>query len=239
MARSYNRSEKEAFRLPASLLSTSDMVTVPASARTHSGFDVWATTKVLPNGCRASWINGEILIDMSPEEVESHNKLKTEVTRVMATIVKQRRLGEFYSDRTLVSNDDADLSTEPDALFVSKESLRTGRVTKKRNARGQYMSLVGSPDWVLELVSQSSVIKDTRLLKKAYQLAGVDEYWLIDARRNEMSIQIFALGNRAFKAVPVKRGRWHSALFDLNFHLYREKDEFGYWEYTLEYAEPS
>jgi Uma2 family endonuclease len=221
----------------APLISAGEVITVPPSAHTHGGFDQWATSNALPDGCRVSWINGEILIDRSPEEVESHNKLKTEVTRVMATVIKQHRLGEFYSDRMLISNDQADLSTEPDAMFASKASLRSGRVTKQKNARGQYMSLIGSPDWVLELVSQSSVIKDTKSLKKAYQLAGVDEYWLIDARRNEMSIQIFTLAKNGFQAVPVKRGRWTSPLFGFSFHLYREKDEFGYWEYTLEHSE--
>ena len=222
--------------MSASLLSTSEIITVPQSAHSHRGFDRWATSPTFPKGCRATWISGEILIDMSPEEVESHNKLKTEVTRVMATIVKQSRLGEFYSDRTLISNDDADLSTEPDAMFVSKDSLRSGRVVKLRNPQGRYMSLLGSPDWVLELVSQSSVVKDSRLLKKAYQLAGVDEYWLIDARRNDMNIQVFTLAKSGFRAVPVKRGRWQSPLFELEFHLFRERDEFGYWEYTLEYS---
>jgi Uma2 family endonuclease len=221
------------------LVTSCSAISVPASARTHRGFDVWATSDAFPERCRVSWIRGEILVDMSPEEVESHNKLKTEVTRVIATIVKLGRLGEFYSDRTLISNDDADLSTEPDAMFVSKASIRSKRITKQRNQDGHYMSLVGSPDWVLELVSKSSVVKDTRLLKKGYEAASVNEYWLIDARKNDMSIQIFALGRAGFQAIPVKRGRWKSPLFGLDFHLYREKDEFGYWEYTLDYTKPS
>jgi Uma2 family endonuclease len=225
--------------VPVDLIPASEAISVPAAARTHRGFDDWATSDAFPDGCRASWIRGEILIEMSPEEVESHNKLKTEVTRVMATVVKLGRLGEFYSDRTLISNDDADLSTEPDAMFVSKASIRSQRVTKVRNRDGRYMSIMGSPDWVLELVSKSSVVKDTRLLKKAYEVAGVHEYWLIDARRNDMSIQIFAQGQAGFQVVPVKRGRWKSPLFGLEFHLYREKDEFGYWEYTLDYTDAS
>lgn len=224
--------------MPTYLIPSSLAISVPASARTHGGFDRWATSDNFPDRCRVSWIGGEILVDMSPEEVESHNKLKTEVTRVMATIVKTRRLGEFYSDRTLISNEDADLSTEPDGMFVSKASLRSQRVTKVRNESGRYLSLSGCPDWVLELVSQSSVVKDTRLLKKAYELAGVNEYWLIDARKNDMSIQIFALGAGGFEAVPVKRGRWKSPLFGDEFHLHREKDEFGYWEYTLDVHSP-
>jgi Uma2 family endonuclease len=220
-----------------SLTTEREEITIPAEAHTHAGFHRWATSGDFPDRCQISWIGGEILIDMSPEEIESHNKLKTEVSRVIATLVKQRRLGEFHSDRTLISNPEANLSTEPDAMYCSTDSIRTKRVWKEKNESGLYMSLVGSPDWVLELVSKNSVTKDTRLLKKAYATAGIDEYWLVDARKHEMSIQIFTLKRGGYEAVPVKRGRWRSPLFGIEFHLYREKDEFGYWAYTLDHTE--
>jgi Uma2 family endonuclease len=212
-------------------------ISIPASARTQEGFNRWATSDDFPDRCRVSWIRGEILIDMSPEEIESHNKLKTELTRAMATFVKQHRLGECYSDRTLITNEEAELSTEPDFMFASKASIKSRRIWKQKTEQGLYMSLVGSPDFVIELVSKNSVTKDTRLLKKAYQAADVKEYWLIDARKHEMSIQIFSLGKSGFQSVPVKRGRWKSPLFGAEFHLHREQDEFGYWDYTLDFAD--
>jgi Uma2 family endonuclease len=226
--------------MSTSLLDTPACVSIPASAHSHDGFVRWVTSDDFPSRCQATWVCGEILIDMSPEEIQSHSRLKTEITRVLATFVKKHRLGQFYSDRTLLSNDDADLSTEPDGMFVSNDSMKTRRVVfvPTENDADRYMALAGTPDWVVELVSKSSVVKDTRLLKRAYQAAGVPEYWLIDARAQQMSIQVFALGRSGYKAVLVKRGRWKSPLFGVEFHLYREKDEFGYWEYTLDHSEP-
>jgi Uma2 family endonuclease len=208
---------------------------VPASALSRAGFNRWVQSGQVPDGCQLSWVDGTLLIDMSPEEIESHNKLKTEITRVIATLVKQRRLGEFFSDRTLITNEQADLSTEPDAMFVSLASLRTGRVRKQRSASGLITSLVGTPDWVVELVSKTSITKDTRYLKQAYRAAGVSEYWLIDARKQQMRMQVFTLAKSGYQSVPVKRGRWVSPLFGDEFHLWRVKDEFGFWEYTLEH----
>jgi Uma2 family endonuclease len=37
------------------------------------------------------------------------------------------------------------------------------------------MELEGTPDWVLEVVSQSSVAKDTKWLRESYHKAGIPE----------------------------------------------------------------
>lgn len=175
---------------------------------------------------------------MSPEEIQSHGQLKTEIVRALGTFVKSRRLGRVYADRTLITNEEADVSNEPDFTYVSHDSMRNGRVqwVPTESDQSRYMSLAGSPDLVVELVSRSSVVKDSKILKDAYEAAGIQEYWLIDARRDVMSIQVFSLSNESYQAVPVTEGKWQSPLFAVSFHLSREKDEFGYWEYTLECA---
>src|SRR4051812_19313081 len=100
---------------------------------------------------------------MSPEELESHNKVKSEVGRVLCNLNEGLDLGEFYGDGTLVTNEAADLSTEPDDTFVTWESFEAGRVrlTPREDGPGQFIELQGAPDWVLEVVSRSSVAKDT------------------------------------------------------------------------------
>ena len=40
--------------------------------------------------------------------------------------------------------------------------------------------------------------KDTRLLREAYRLAGVREYWLIDARSSEIRFEILSKDGDAF-----------------------------------------
>src|SRR5688500_8492086 len=91
----------------------------------------------------------------------------------------------------------------------------------------------GSPDWMLEVVSPTSVRKDTRLLPTAYFRAGVREFWLVDARGTELEFTVFARGETGFEAVLPRDG-WHdSAVFGRRFRLERERDRRGGWRYTL------
>ena len=49
----------------------------------------------------------------------------------------------------------------------------------------------GAPDWVVEIVSPSSKQMDyfTKLFK--YREAGVREYWIVDAQRNQITVYNF------------------------------------------------
>ena len=140
-------------------------IRIPARAATLAGCRAWALSDEFPKRGRFSFINGELFIDMSPEELEARNKVKTEVVFAIANLDKGLDLGEFYSDGPLVTNEAADLSTEPDGTFVTWRSFAAGRgrLTPLEDRPGQYIELQGPPDWVLEVVSQSSVAQDTRV----------------------------------------------------------------------------
>ena len=49
-------------------------IRIPARAATRAGFRAWALSDEFPERGRFSFINGELFIDMSPEELETHNK---------------------------------------------------------------------------------------------------------------------------------------------------------------------
>ncbi len=167
-------------------------IRIPVSAMTHAGFRAWATSDEFPEKLCASFINQELLIDMSPEELETHNKLKTKVVSTLDFLNAKLELGELFSDGTLVSNTAAGLSTEPDATFVTWASFEAGRdrLVPPKDRPGPYMELEGTPNWVLEVVSRWSVQKDTEWLRAAYHRAGIPEYWLIDAQYDEVLFQI-------------------------------------------------
>ncbi len=211
-------------------------IRVPARAATFAGFRAWVTSDEFPEKLRASFINRELLIDMSPEELETHNKVKAAVDRVLGTLIDSLDLGEFYVDGVQVTNEAAELSTEPDATFVTWASFEEGRVrlTERKDQQDQYIELVGTPDWLLEVVSRSSVKKDTEWLRDAYHRAGIPEYWLIDARFEEVSFQV--LRHRRGGYVRVKpRDGWHrSPTFGRFFRLSRRRNRQGRWTYTLE-----
>ena len=88
--------------------------------------------------------------------------------------------------------------------------------------------LEGTPDLVVEIISDSSVRKDRKLLREAYARAGIPEYWLIDARGAEVDFQILVHAEDDY--APAKRtGGWQvSPTFGKKFRLRRIIDEFFY-----------
>lgn len=208
---------------------------IPPTAQTLAGFRAWATSNEFPERGRISFIDQEIFIDMSPEKLEAHNKVKVEIGYVLVGVNKKIKRGEFYGDRTLVSNEEANLSTEPDATFVTWAALESGRVRLVEHAgeQGEYKELEGTPDWVLEVVSDSSVAKDTRRLRERYHRAGIPEYWLVDAGGEQIKFQILRQGKAGYEPAPAKAGWQVSRVFSRRFRLTRRRGRMGLWQYTL------
>jgi hypothetical protein len=96
----------------------STAVSIPSSAQSFSGFRDWALSEEFPLRGRFSHINGGLIVDMSPESIETHNVVKAEISSVIYRRVKEFRLGYFFADRCLFSNEIAEISTEPDASSV-------------------------------------------------------------------------------------------------------------------------
>jgi Uma2 family endonuclease len=209
---------------------------VPRSAFTLRGFRTWVTSDDFPENLRVSFLNSEVYVDMSKEELEYHAAVKAEICRVLMNLIRTLMLGKFYLDGVLIANERAGVANNPDATFVSWASLEKGRVhlVPRSGAQGQYVEIEGTPDWVLEIVSDSSVDKDTRLLRTAYHRAGIPEYWLVDARGPEILFQILQRRKNAYTAVPKRDGWERSPIFGRDFRLVRETARLGLWEYTLQ-----
>jgi Uma2 family endonuclease len=58
--------------------------------------------------------------------------------------------------------------------------------------------LEGSPEMVLEVVSETSVHKDTEELRELYWHAGTLEYWLVDARTDATHFDILHYGRKGY-----------------------------------------
>jgi Uma2 family endonuclease len=209
---------------------------IPASAQTIDGFREWAKSDELPEKMRVTFVSGEIFLDMSKEELETHNKVKTEVMLALGNLDRDAEFGTFYTEGVLISSEGAEVSHNPDGVYVSWESLEAGRVryVPGRRVEGQLMEIEGGPDWVMEVVSTSSVTKDTRTLRRAYYRAGIHEYWLIDARGVEIDFQILVRGKRGYVAAPSKGGWQQSPVFGQSFRLTRRQHQRGGWLYRLE-----
>ena len=174
---------------------------------------------------------------MSPEDFFCHGTLKSEIAGVLYLLIKQGRLGHLVIDATRVSSPEADLSCEPDIVFVSQQSIDAGRVRlmpKAGGLPGRYVEIEGAPDLIVEVVSDTSVEKDTRRLPPAYFRAGVREFWLADARGQRPTLVVHHRGPSAF--VPADRdpdGFQPSLVFARRFRLDSTWEQPGNWAFDL------
>jgi Uma2 family endonuclease len=214
-----------------------DQVEIPMNLQSLADFRRWALSDDFPERGRIDYLAGRIEVDMAPESFFCHGTLKTEVAAVLQTWVKKRRLGYLVIDCTRVSSVPADLSAEPDIVFISHESLTEGRarlVPAASGKPGHYVEVEGAADLIVEIVSDSSVAKDTRRLPKAYFKAGVREFWIADARRDPALFRIHRRGRSDFRTVePDAEGFQRSAVFGGRFRIDGQLDAEGHWAFDL------
>jgi Uma2 family endonuclease len=202
-------------------------------------FRAWARSDEFPDRGRIDYVAGRIEVDMSPEDYYSHGGLKVEVVGELRNLVKAGDLGDLRSDRTRVSNVKADLSAEPDLVFISFETFARGRarlVPKVTEEADRYVEIEGAPDLVVEIVSDHSVKKDTVRLAAAYWRSGIPEYWLMDARGEKLVFRIHRHGASGYGPASTNAdGYQHSTVFDRWFRLSRRRDRRGGWAFDLEH----
>jgi Uma2 family endonuclease len=212
-----------------------DNVRIPGWVIDFDSFREWTLSDVFPSDGRIDYINDEIWADMNMEELLTHNQVKLEIGAVLATLVRQQNLGMLIADRMRLIHRLAKLSCEPDLTFASWETLKTSRLAQVANADGQVMLLDGTPDMVMEVVSVSSIQKDTVELMAQYAAAQISEYWLVDVRKSAQRFQILALQNQVFVASDTANEWQHSAVFQKTFRLVRSTNPLGKPQFTLEY----
>lgn len=209
---------------------------IPVSACTLDGFRAWVKSDELPDHLHVAFLGHEIFLDMSKEEIQSHALVKSAICRILMNVTAESNLGMFLLDGVLITNEAARVSNNPDATLVSRESIQSERVRFVPGAgeREQFLEIEGSPDWVMEIVSNSSVRKDTEQLLEAYYRAGISEYWLVDARGEELMFRILHWRKTGYAAAPQRAGWQRSRVFGRAFRLERKRNDLGFWEYTLQ-----
>jgi Uma2 family endonuclease len=86
---------------------------------------------------------------------------------------------------------------------------------------------------VLEVVSKTSVRKDTVLLRELYHKAGIPEYWLVDVREGVMLFEILQWTPEGYVAVPAVDGWIASRVFGKKFQLQKKSDPLGHPQFLV------
>jgi len=210
-----------------------DTLTIPAWVTDHAAFRRWTASDEFPDRGRISYIRGRVWVDMSMEH-DSHNQLKAEISEVLRGHAKSHQLGRFWFDGMLLTNVAAGLSTVPDGMFATWDTLRGGAARLAGGTPPDGVELEGTPDMVLEVVSRNSVRKDTVELLEAYWEAGIAEYWLVDPRGRELRFDLLKHTPTGYRAVRPTGGWRKSGVFGASFRLLQTTDPLGQPAFTLE-----
>jgi Uma2 family endonuclease len=208
-----------------------DQLSIPEGVNSLVQFREWAQTEGFPEK-GISWF-GYIHIDMSPAEL-NNNRVSSEACAVLRSLTRGK--GQLYVETALLSNFAANLSTCPDLIYLSFESIKLGRVefVRSKKKADQLVEILGSPDMIMEVVSESSVEKDTVILKEKYWRADVQEYWVADVRGYEIEFSILCRGEHDWVTPDSSTGWQRSGLFGRNFRLAKSEPMAGHFEYHLE-----
>jgi Uma2 family endonuclease len=219
--------------VPTTILADGEAIHIPADVVDLESFTRWADSKDFPETGRVCYLNGEVWVDMTKEQLFTHLQIKAEFTFVLMSLIKADGRGLYFPDGLRLSNKRANYSVVPDGTYISYKSLSSGRATLIKGARGGYVEVAGAPDLVLEIISTSSVQKDTTRLPRAYRRARIPEYWLVDARKEPIRFDILKLRSRGYVATRKSGGWVKSGILGKAFQLTRETDSLGYPKFTL------
>ncbi len=130
----------------------------------------------MPDDVRAELINGKLYYMASPSRI--HQKILGELHFMILRYIKSKNgTCEVYPAPFSVQlQGENDTVLEPDISVVCAPS--------KLNDRG----CIGAPDWIIEIVSPSSVKHDYFVKLNLYINAGVREYWIVNPQDRNVTV---------------------------------------------------
>lgn len=195
-------------------------IRVPHGIMDNASFLRWATSKDAPEKGKYDYLQDHLWIDATMETL-FHNAIKSAIAFVLGPWVRDQGLGEYYTDGMLMSRPDLEFSSQPDGMFISNDGWNSGRVKLQQSDKS--LVILGSPDMVLEVISRSSTLKDQKIKKKLYHLAGIKEYWMVDSRLASPTLMIYRPAAKGYVAVKALKGWVKSTLLGASFRLVVEQ----------------
>ena len=130
---------------------------------------------VLPSDVRAELINGEIFMMEAPYVV--HQDISAYVHMAIYSFIRKNK-GDckvFSAPIDIQLDRDNKTLVQPDVVVVCDRD----KITRQR--------ICGAPDFILEVISDSTKRKDMLLKSYKYLEAGVREYWMIDPDKRTLT----------------------------------------------------
>lgn len=137
----------------------------------------------LPDEQRVELIDGKFYDMAAP--TTGHQDVIFRVSRQIADYIDAQK-GECRVWAALVDvclDRDGKTMVQPDVLIVCDRD----KITKR--------CIMGAPDFVMEILSESTRSKDMYIKLPKYEAAGVREYWMVDIERRKVIVYCFEKGS--------------------------------------------
>lgn len=138
------------------------------------------------DGRRHELIDGEHYVTPSP--ITKHQKVSGTLFGCLFTYIQQSKIGQLFAAPMDVVLSDLDV-VQPDLLFIS--IARASIMTEK--------NIQGSPDLVVEILSESSRKTDEVIKRKIYERYRIAEFWIIDPELE--SIKIYRYSDKGYSRI--------------------------------------
>lgn len=144
-----------------------------------------ADIEALPEGERAELIDGEMFRMDTP--TWTHQSVLVNLMFEISLYIRKNggKCKVMPAPFAVYIRKDRYNYVEPDISVICDE--------EKKSEKGCH----GAPDWVIEIVSPSSMKTDYEWKVKLYREAGVREYWIIDAKKERVTVYDFEHGKEA------------------------------------------
>lgn len=145
----------------------------------QKAFKRWVEQRPVTDLNRYELTDGRIV--MTPPAGWEHGENEATVIRILGDFVTSHNLGKVFGSSTGYDLPSGD-TLEPDASFISVERWSKGPQVGRR----QFLKIV--PNLVVEILSPATAQRDRVEKKRTYEVNGVDEYWLVDSDRREVTV---------------------------------------------------
>jgi len=146
---------------------------------TQKRFKDWVENRRTGDINRYELASGKILI--TPPAAWEHAEVEARVIRILGDSVTKRNLGKLFGSSAGYELPSGD-TLEPDASFIARDRWLKG----PKPRRGQFLRIV--PTLTVEIISPATARRDRIEKKRIYEANGVNEYWLVDPQRREITI---------------------------------------------------
>src|SRR5437763_593200 len=112
----------------ATVVCETGSVHIPPAVVALQSFRRWVQSEEAPEKGSIHFLQGDVWVDLSREELFSHNQTKGAVLVAVAGLVKPSKMGLYLCWGARLTNVAPGISVLPDGLFIANETIRDGRV---------------------------------------------------------------------------------------------------------------